>query len=212
MRAETILPGWALFFSDWELREETPLDEALIADVVEGLKREFAGRDLSADPVVQAVRKLFRQAGTDPTRYRPSFEALARRMLKGEPFPRIHPAVDFANCLSLTWHVPCCVADRDKVVPPVRMRVGSPGETVESLRGPFPLEGKPLLEDSHGIYSTPITDSRRASVGPGVKNASFVAYFPEEGFDAARAEATMMELIIRAPQVSLAGKGTDTLS
>ena len=203
MRAETVLPGWALFFCDWEVREEIPLGEALIADTVEDLKREFAGRDLSADPVVQAVRKLFRQAGTDPTRYRPSFEALARRMLKGEPFPRIHPAVDLANCLSLRWHVPCCVADRDKVVPPVRMRVGAAGETVESLRGPFPLEGKPLLEDSQGIYSTPITDSRRASVGPGVKNATFVAYFPEEGFDAARAEASMRELAALAPQIIL---------
>ena len=156
-----------------------------------------------ADPVVQAVRKLFRQAGTDPTRYRPSFEALARRMLKGEPFPRIHPAVDFANCLSLRWHVPCCVADRDKDVPPVRMRAGAPGEPVESLRGPFPLEGKPLVEDSRGIYSTPITDSRRASVGPGVKNATFVAYFAEEGFNAERAEASMRELAARAPQIIL---------
>ena len=203
MRAETVLPGWALFFADWEVGEETPLDDALVAGAVDHLKNEFAGRDLSADPVVQAVRKLFRQAGTDPTRYRPSFEALARRMLKGEPFPRIHPAVDFANCLSLRWHVPCCVADRDKVVPPVRMRVGAAGETVESLRGPFPLEGKPLLEDASGIYSTPITDSRRASVGPGVKNATFVAYFPEAGFDAERAEVSMRELAARAPQISI---------
>jgi DNA/RNA-binding domain of Phe-tRNA-synthetase-like protein len=122
-------------------------------------------------------------------------------MLKGEPFPRIHPAVDLANCLSLMWRVPCCVADRDKVVPPVRMRVGAPEEMVESLRGPFPLEGKPLLEDSGGVYSTPITDSRRASVGPGVRNATFVAYFPEEGFDAGRAEAAMRGLAARAPQI-----------
>lgn len=203
MRAETVLPGWALFFSDWEVRRETPLDDALVAGALERLRHEFAGRDLAADPVVQAVRKLFRQAGTDPTRYRPSFEALARRMLKGEPFPRIHPAVDLANCLSLNWHVPCCVADRDKVFPPVRMRVGAPGETVESLRGPFPLEGKPLLEDANGIYSTPITDSRRASVGPGVTNASFVAYFPTEWFDAGRAETALRELAARAPQILL---------
>lgn len=203
MRAETVLPGWALFFSDWEVRGEDPLDEGLIAGVLDDLKGEFAGRDLAADPVVGAVRKLFRQAGTDPTRYRPSFEALARRMLKGEPFPRIHPAVDLANCLSLRWHVPCCVADRDKVVPPVRMRTGAAGEMVESLRGPFPLEGKPLLEDGRGVYSTPITDSRRASVGPGVKNATFVAYFPEEGFDAERAGAEMRALLSRVPQIRL---------
>lgn len=200
-----------LFFR-LETGGETTLDGALIADTLEALTRDFAGRDLSADPVVQAVRKLFRQAGTDPTRYRPSFEALARRMLKGEAFPRIHPAVDLANCLSLRWHVPCCVADRDHVVPPVRMRVGIPGEALESLRGPFPLEGKPLLEDSLGVYSTPITDSRRASVGPGAKSATFVAYFPEGGYDAGRAEATMRELLDRVPQITIDGKGTGTHS
>jgi DNA/RNA-binding domain of Phe-tRNA-synthetase-like protein len=199
-----ILPGWALFFSDWEVKDETPLDEALVAGVLERLRGEFTGRDLSADPVVQAVRKLFRQAGTDPTRYRPSFEALARRMLKGEPFPRIHPAVDLANCLSLQWHVPCCVADRDKVAPPVRMRVGAPGETVESLRGPFPLDGKPLLEDANGVYSTPITDSRRTSVGPGVRRAVFVAYFPEEALDPALAGASMLGMAAGAPQIAVA--------
>ncbi len=204
MRAETVLPGWALFFSDWEVREEAPLDDGLIAGFQERLKGEFAGRDLSSDPVVQAVRKLFRAAGTDPTRYRPSFEALARRMLKGEPFPRIHPAVDLANGLSLRWHVPCCVADRDKVVPPVRMRVGAAGETVESLRGPFPLEGKPLLEDASGVYSTPITDSKRASVGPGVRRAVFVAYCPAEGFEAARLEAEMHAMAARAARIDCA--------
>jgi DNA/RNA-binding domain of Phe-tRNA-synthetase-like protein len=201
MRAEVVLPGWALFFSEWEVKDEAPLAEPLIAGALERLRGEFAGREISADPVVQAVRKLFRAAGTDPTRYRPSFEALARRMFKGEPFPRIHPAVDLANVLSLQWHVPCCVADRDKVVPPVRMRVGAPSETVESLRGPFSLEGKPLLEDANGVYSTPITDSRRASVGPGVRRALFVAYVPEEAFDGGRAEAEMAEWLARAPQL-----------
>ena len=74
---------------------------------------------------------------------------------------------------------------------------------MESLRGPFPLEGKPLLEDANGVYSTPITDSRRASVEPGVKHASFVAYFPGDRFNAERAEAEMRELISRAPQMGL---------
>ena len=166
MNAELILPGWALYFSEWVMKEPKSWDEELIPEILEGLKREFTGKELSADPVVQAVRKLFRQAGTDPTKYRPSFEALARRVLKGESFPRVHPVVDFSNLLSLLWHGPCCVADREKIFPPVRMRVGNPGETVESLRGPFNLEGKVLLEDAHGPYSTPITDSKRAGVGP----------------------------------------------
>jgi DNA/RNA-binding domain of Phe-tRNA-synthetase-like protein len=199
MKAESVLPGWVLYFSEWEMKDPDAWDEDIIAETAEGLKREFAGRELSADPVVQAVRKLFRQAGTDPTKYRPSFEALARRVLKGEPFPRVHAAVDFSNLLSLRWHVPCCVADREKVFPPVRMRVGASGETVESLRGPFSLEGKVLMEDSQGIYSTPITDSKRASVGPEARIVLFVAYFPEEGFDKAKTDQDLARLLPRAP-------------
>src|SRR5207247_2419780 len=44
-----------------------------------------------------AARKLYRKFGTDPTRTRPSSEALLRRVKKGEPLPRINSLVDVAN-------------------------------------------------------------------------------------------------------------------
>ena len=116
--------------------------------------------------------------------------------------PRLHPAVDFGNLLSLLWHVPCCVSDREKVFPPVRMRAGTAGETVESLRGPFSLEGKPLLEDDRGVYSTPITDSRRTAVQAGAASILFVAYFPEEAFHQKQADADLARLLPRAPVVA----------
>ena len=51
------------------------------------------------------------------------------------------------------------------------LRAGRAGETFDSLRGPFPLEGKPLLADSAGPFGTPITDSQRVKVQPGTESA-----------------------------------------
>lgn len=173
------LPGWELVFDTWHIHGLSVPNDDAIRRVVESLKAEFAGKSLADHPVTSAIRKLFKQAGTDPTKYRPSFEALARRVIKDDPFPRINAAVDLSNLLSLTWKVPCCVADAEKVSPPVTLRSGKAGETMESLRGPFNLEGKPLLADSNGPYSTPITDNRHTSVTDSAREVIFVAYFPE---------------------------------
>lgn len=138
---------------------------------------------LATDAVTAAVRQLFRAAGVDPTRYRPSSEALLRRVLRGEELPRIHPLVDMNNCLSVALAVPCCVMAEGTVTPPVRLRRGREGERMDSLRGELDLAGKPVLEDRAGPFGTPITDSRRVAVGPETRGAWMVAYLPARVLD-----------------------------
>ena len=50
------------------------------------------------------VRAMYRRFGVDPTKTRPSSEALLRRIRKGEPLPRINNAVDICNWCSLEFH------------------------------------------------------------------------------------------------------------
>ena len=57
--------------------------------------------------------------------------------------PEIHPLVDLNNCLSAELAVPCCVLAEGTFEPPYVMRAGQPGESYESLRGPFNLEANP---------------------------------------------------------------------
>jgi len=114
----------------------------------------------------------------DPTRYRPSSEALLRRLLKGEELPAIHPLVDVNNCLSVTLAIPSCVMAEGTVEAPIRLRRGGEGERMDSLRGDFDLAGKPLLSDARGPFGTPITDSRRVAVGESTSTAWIVAYLP----------------------------------
>ena len=173
------LAGWRLFWAGLALEGEARGIDELRARAEERARRRFTLEKLAEDPVVAAIRKLFRAAGCDPTRYRPSSEALLRRVLKGEPLPAIHPFVDFNNCLSLDLALPACVLAAGAIAPPVVLRAGSAGQSFDSLRGPFYLAGKPLLADERGPFGTPITDSERVKILPQTTRALLVVYAPE---------------------------------
>ncbi len=174
------LEGWCLFFSILEVREKAYLEEKIIEDTIKFLKERFKDKELSKDETVIKIRKLFHQCGCDPTKYRPSFEALARRILKGENFPMINPQVDFCNVLSLKWNVPCCICDLSKLNFPLNFRKGREEEEFLSLRGAFSLKNKPLIEDKISPFSTPITDSIRTKVEFETKNLLLISYLPQD--------------------------------
>jgi DNA/RNA-binding domain of Phe-tRNA-synthetase-like protein len=173
---EHLLSGWTLAWCHLELVPGAE-DAATAARGRFGAAAARAGIDAS-DTTVAAVRRLFRDAGTDPTRYRPSSEALIRRLTRGEALPAIHPLVDLNNCVSVALRVPSCVMAAESLVPRVRLRRGEAGERMASLRGDFDLAGKPLLEDAVGPFGTPITDSERVAIRPGHRRAWLVAYLP----------------------------------
>ena len=122
------LPGWRLFWADLEL---VPGHEDALAklrtEVASRVRASYSLETLSQHPTVAGIRKLFRQAGCDPTRYRPSNEALLRRLLKGEAIPVISPLVDLNNCLSAELAVPVCVMDVRELEGPFVFRAGEPG-------------------------------------------------------------------------------------
>ncbi|HXO19574.1 MAG TPA: phenylalanine--tRNA ligase beta subunit-related protein [Thermoanaerobaculia bacterium] len=194
------LAGWELFWARLEVRPEG--DGALAglrARTAERARTSWSQEELAADETVAALRRLFRAAGCDPTRYRPSSEALLRRVLKGEELPAIHPLVDLNNCLSIALAVPSCVVAEGSIEPPVTLRAGRPGEGFDSLRGPFNLEGKPLLADAQGPFGTPITDSQRVKVRDDTRRGWLVAYLPGGVVDPETAREALEELVGEAP-------------
>lgn len=101
MEVKLELAGWRLFWAHLEAQACDPARlAAAAARVVERVRGELQVETLAAHPVIAAMRKLFKAAGCDPTRYRPSSEALVRMLLKGEAMPVISPLVDLNNCLS----------------------------------------------------------------------------------------------------------------
>lgn len=200
--------------ADWELawfRLEATGDTGALAALAARCSREAAAlrarwtsAQLGEDAAVAALRRLFKAAGTDPGRYRPSSEALLRRLLKGEELPSIHPLVDLNNQLSIELKVPACVVREGSFAPPVTLRAGRPGEVLDSMRGALDLAGKPLLEDGEGPFGTPITDAHRVKVLPGTTAAWMVAYLPASVVDAARSRALLAEILAEAPVARLA--------
>lgn len=174
------LRGWELFWAHLELGEVHGGVLAARREAVAAAGRERFGETqaLAAHPTVQALRRLFREAGCDPTRYRPASEALLRRLVKGSPLPAIHPIVDLNNCLSAELAVPCCVMAEGTFGTELVLRPGGPGDDYTSLRGPFRSEGKPLLADEEGPLDTPITGNERVKVREETRSAWLVAYLP----------------------------------
>lgn len=201
------LPGWELFFAELDRNE---LDgggvDALRARTTEWVRETLSRETLAQHPAVSAMRRLFKEAGTDPTKYRPSSEALLRRLLKGEPMPAIDPLVDVNNCLSATLAVPCCVMAEGSFEPPFVFRTGREGESYESLRGAFRLDGKPLLLDARGPCDAPITGSARVKVTDATDRATLVAYLPEGMISSEEARRTLDKMLqeARTPQAKTA--------
>jgi DNA/RNA-binding domain of Phe-tRNA-synthetase-like protein len=198
----TELPGWRLAWFELEASGEDSAAAALAARrerIAAELRARWTAPALGEDPAVAALRRLFKAAGTDPGRYRPSSEALLRRLLKGEELPFIHPLVDLNNQLSIELKVPSCVMREGSFDFPVRLRAGRAGESLDSMRGALDLEGKPLLEDAAGPFGTPITDSHRVKVLPETTAGWIVAYLPESVVSVEAARAALAAILAEAP-------------
>ncbi|UCH83036.1 MAG: hypothetical protein JSW50_11260, partial [Candidatus Latescibacterota bacterium] len=198
------LDGWSLFWADLELVDGGGEQlAALRGEVAKRARERFTLKSLSTQPPGSSLRKLFRAAGCDPTRYRPSSEALLRRVLKGGELPAIHPLVDISNCLSADLGVPCCVMAAGTFDPPLVFRAGKEGESYVSLRGPFRLGGKPLLCDARGALDCPITGNERVKVTPTTRRAWLVAYLPLDAVQPAAARDALETLVATAPAVRI---------
>lgn len=113
----------------------------------------------------EAVRAMYRRVGLDPTRRRPSSEALLRRVTRGEPLPRINSLVDICNWCSLEFQLPYGLYDLARIDGDVVMRVGEQGEEYPGIRKDVVhVGGRLTLSDRLGPFGNPSSDSLRTMV------------------------------------------------
>lgn len=132
----------------------------------------------SLPPGYSNSRKLYRSFGIDPTKHRPSSEALWRRLKKGLEFPRVNPFVDLTNFLSLKFQVCYGLYDLGKVEGYVTAGQGKPGECFNGIRKDMiNLDEKIVLRDSAGPFGNPSSDSLRTSTDENTKSILQVLFF-----------------------------------
>ena len=157
--------------------------DAALAAVVDAecaaLRARYGDGKSSEVPGAADARTLYKALGIDPTKTRPSNEALLRRALKGETLYRINTLVDALNLSSLREQLPFGLYDLDRVQAPVELRLGGAGEAYEGIRkGPVQVEGRPVLVDAEGPFGNPTSDSLRTCITLGTTRCLVVAYAP----------------------------------
>jgi len=128
-----------------------------------------------------AVRTMYKKVGIDPTKTRPSNEALLRRVRKGDTVPRINSAVDVINWCSLEFQLPYGLYDFSKVSGPVTMRIGVEGEKYAGIRkDEVNVGGRITVADDSGAFGNPTSDSARTMVTPATTELLVIVYAPSE--------------------------------
>jgi DNA/RNA-binding domain of Phe-tRNA-synthetase-like protein len=159
----------------WEGARIAPDSAALDAEIVTVIARTLA----APPPETQAVREMYRRVGLDPTKTRPSSEALLRRVRRGDAFPRVNALVDVVNLCSLEWQLPYGVYDRRALDGAITLRLGSEGEAYDGIRkDTVHVAGRLTVADDTGPFGNPTSDSARAMVTAATADALVVVYAP----------------------------------
>ena len=154
--------------------EREPRLTATLAEV-ESLVRQQPPAD------VAAVRTMYKRVGLDPTKTRPSSEALLRRVRKGDPLPRINSLVDVCNWCSLEFQLPYGLYDAAHVEGDIELRLGREGESYPGIRkDDVHVAGRLTLADARGPFGNPTSDSARTMVTTSTTSAIVVVFAPAE--------------------------------
>ena len=126
------------------------------------------------------ARALYRRFGIDPTKVRPSNEALLRRLKKGEPMPRVNSLVDVANAMSIQLQVPVGLYDLDKALgEELTIRLGREGESYTGIRkDSVNVAGRLCIADAKGPIGSPTSDSERTMITTNTERAAWIYFLP----------------------------------
>lgn len=168
--------------------------EALATDV----HGRYAMEMVNKRPAIAATRTAYKACGKEPNRYRPSSEALMRRMVKGLELYRTAAVIDLINLLSVACGHSIGGFDADRIDgDTVTLGIGREGEPYEAIgRGPLNIAGMPVWRDNTGGIGTPTSDNERTKLSPSTRRLLMIVNMYGDEMPVADIEALARRLLI----------------
>lgn len=172
------------------LNSPTPqfLSEEMTALETE-FRQQYTLEELNKRPAILATRLAYKALGKEPGRYRPSAEALCRRILREIPLYRVDTLVDIINIVSVKTGFSIGAFDLNKIEgEKLILGVGKAGEEFEAIgRGQLNIEGLPVYRDTVGGIGTPTSDHDRTKITSDTRQLLVIinGYNGEEGLQRA---------------------------
>ncbi len=139
----------------WDVEVEKRLSE---------IRQTFKMADIATIPPNHETREAYKLCGKDPTRYRPSSEALLRRVISGKGLYHVNNVVDALNLISVVSGYSIGGFDMEKIKGKIRLDIGDTSGYDAIGRGELNIENMPALRDDLGFFGTPTSDSTRTMV------------------------------------------------
>ena len=143
-------------------------------------------KDINKFAPILATRNTYKKLGKEPNRYRPSGEALRRRILKSVELYKINTLVDAVNLISLKTGYSIGGFDASLIQGSLELGVGQKDEKFEAIgRGFLNIEFLPVYRDSVGGIGTPTSDEERTKININTNKFLMLlnAYSGNEGLD-----------------------------
>ncbi len=119
---------------------------------------------ISQIPTVKATREGYLACGKKPSRYRPSAEALLRRVAMGKGLYQVNNVVDLLNLVSINSGYSIGGYDVAKVQGDIRLNIGKQEPYTAIGRGQLNIEFLPVFRDDVSAFGSPTSDSLRTMV------------------------------------------------
>jgi DNA/RNA-binding domain of Phe-tRNA-synthetase-like protein len=167
----------------------------------ETLRIELESQEITDYNGISEWRQIFKLLKMNPGKYRPSHEALFRRIKKAQALPLVHSAVDLNTFFSLEYVIPIGIYDLASLTGDVSFRLGQENESYEGVNGrKNDMSGKLVSADHQGAFGSPIVDSIRSKVTTDTTSALHLFYIcpsmnTEEANELIQAAGTMFTQI-----------------
>ncbi len=119
----------AMEITDFNIISDNYDLDQIISNVKSELKSKYTINNIKEDPIIAKYRKFYwNQLNLDPTKIRPSSEALIRRILKNQKIPKISSFVDSYNWASAASLIPMGAYDIETFEYPIIIRLTKENE------------------------------------------------------------------------------------